>query len=183
MGRYKLGPQGAYYDPNDSGPDQASPSQIQAMQQSSGGPSAPNPSAPAGGDPYQQGARPGYHYEWSGGFTGGKHEVPDDPNNPNTPPLTGRDLLGPYAYDGDPNRRDYSPTNPMSIDPGFGHVQAPPAFDAFYAAQRAAGRAFPQILAAWRQQSGLAQGQPASAPSLSRGLLGGLQALGPKMFL
>lgn len=33
MGRYKLGPQGAYFDPNDSGPDQASPDQIQQFQQ------------------------------------------------------------------------------------------------------------------------------------------------------
>lgn len=32
MGRYKLGPQGVYFDPNDSGPDQASPDQIAAMQ-------------------------------------------------------------------------------------------------------------------------------------------------------
>ena len=32
MGRYKLGPQGAYYDPNDSGPDQVSADQIAALQ-------------------------------------------------------------------------------------------------------------------------------------------------------
>lgn len=29
MGRYKLGPQGVYFDPNDSGPDQAAPMQSQ----------------------------------------------------------------------------------------------------------------------------------------------------------
>lgn len=32
MGRYKLGPQGTYWDPNDSGPDQASPDQIAQFQ-------------------------------------------------------------------------------------------------------------------------------------------------------
>lgn len=32
MGRYKLGPNGAYYDQNDVGPDQASPEQIAALQ-------------------------------------------------------------------------------------------------------------------------------------------------------
>lgn len=31
-GRYKLGPQGAYFDASDSGPDQASPGQIAALQ-------------------------------------------------------------------------------------------------------------------------------------------------------
>lgn len=41
-GRYKLGDQGVYFDPNDSGPDQASPDQIQQYQQSQ----APAPPAP-----------------------------------------------------------------------------------------------------------------------------------------
>jgi hypothetical protein len=42
MGRYKLGPQGAYYDPNDSGPDQANSDQITQLQAQTV--QAPNPS-------------------------------------------------------------------------------------------------------------------------------------------
>lgn len=41
-GRYKLGPDGAYFDPNDGGPDQASPEQIQQLQ----GQTAPQSPAP-----------------------------------------------------------------------------------------------------------------------------------------
>lgn len=99
MGRYKLGPQGAYYDPNDSGPDQASPEQIQALQQ----PPAPfdpsRGSEPGGirgnfpsGDyqPPTGGINPGPNPSpmpqplpnipgtpgWNGGFTGGWYQDP-----------------------------------------------------------------------------------------------------------
>lgn len=54
MGRYKLGPQGTYFDPNDSGPDQASADQISQFQQQQA------PAAPSGGyQPPTGGINPG----------------------------------------------------------------------------------------------------------------------------
>ncbi len=144
MGRYKLGPQGGYYDPNDSGPDQFTPTPGQqypgmpAPQQAPQGqpqqPGGIDPNAPPGtykpwmesgmgnsgvpttpgvnGQPvytggydpnsplYQKGggafgggqigqgggkqAPPGYHYgmDWTS-----NQLFPDNPNDPNTPPM------------------------------------------------------------------------------------------------
>jgi hypothetical protein len=66
MGRYKLGPQGAYFDPNDSGPDQASASQIAGLQQ----PQAPSAPPIGPGTPGNGPGAPGSP-TWTGGVTGG----------------------------------------------------------------------------------------------------------------
>jgi hypothetical protein len=81
MGRYKLGPQGTYYDPNDTGPDQASTDQVQQYQQAQ--PSGvPNP----GGSTMNTGGVTGYG---PGGMTPPSapnlQPSPQFPGNPNLP--------------------------------------------------------------------------------------------------
>ncbi len=117
MGRWKDNGQGqAYYDANDSGPDQIA---------------APPLSTPSGQTPGQYGgtARPGYHIEWSGGVTGGAHEVPDNPSDPRTPPLTGKDLFqqSPDLVKG-PQFPGYNPGpyDPNAPKYGFNDPKPPP---------------------------------------------------------
>jgi hypothetical protein len=118
MGRWKGSPQGPYYDPNDTGPDQVAPppgmgqngqplpQQAQPqMPPQSGLPTTPglngqpvytggyDPNSPLYGTSGSFGqigqgggkqAPPGYHYgmDWTSGQL-----FPDNPNDPNTPPM------------------------------------------------------------------------------------------------
>src|SRR5262245_32306422 len=107
MGRYKLGPQGAYYDPNDSGPDQASPDQIAALQ---------GPSASVGPGPQRQVTDPNAP-GFDPGFAGNRGQGP----------------IGQLPWEGytDPVRASGQPPfekfpgyqrPPFPVDRGMGHI-------------------------------------------------------------
>ena len=92
MGRYKMGPNGGYYDPNDSGPDQFTPTPGQQV------PGMPQPQAP----PQQ-----------SGGF-----QPPIDfPQFPRTPPVPSPN--GWWDHAGENDIPGYDPNNrtPHEVQP------------------------------------------------------------------
>jgi hypothetical protein len=76
MGRYKLGPQGGYYDPNDSGPDQFTPTPGQQY------PGMPAPQQAPQGQPQQASWSQNIPDAGPGGMTGQMPQQPGgmDPN-------------------------------------------------------------------------------------------------------
>ncbi len=111
MGRYKLGPNGGYYDPNDSGPDQFTPTPGQQV------PGMPQQAQPSQGMPIPpgmpqfprtpQGPSPNGWWDHAG-----ENDVPGyDPNNQT--PHEVQPWQGPTPYTG-----GYDPNGPMYGKPG-----------------------------------------------------------------
>ena len=110
-GRYKLGPDGTYFDPLDSGPDQASPDQIQQyqQQQSASAPAAPAPPDASGGYQPPTGGISG------GGYTG----LGGDTITPTGPEWQQSSLPVMYYAGGSQTFNEASPTGqyPIAFDP------------------------------------------------------------------
>lgn len=101
-GRYKLGPDGVYYDANDEGPDQASPEQIQQYQASQGSstPSAPTSTeAPESSDtPYMP---PSGNTGVNGGNTTDSSGLEDKLYQMNDQLYSGGGIASPYTPTGE----------------------------------------------------------------------------------